>query len=230
MSETGWEGPNQIQIQAAMKLYAAAAAAMPAVTVVTVADSGGAFTGAAFAATATATVFGVDLPAPALTYFLGTSATGTPLNGAPTDPGTYTLLASYAGNAEYPAASAQTMFTISAPAPAPAIATAAPSTNTTTSPAAASTTAVAPSPQATPTAGTSPTVSAVPPASNDARSVDPQPIHLGYLGTDSFNMKLEEKRRLQRLHYQFTRPTLPYVALEALPHAVKRTTHRKRAA
>jgi hypothetical protein len=90
-----------------------------------VADSGGTYNGGAFAATATVAgvVPGVDTtPAaqlegvtPTLTYYAGYTASGTPLTGAPVLPGTYTVLASFAGSADYTAASATTTFTIQAP-------------------------------------------------------------------------------------------------------------------
>ena len=38
---------------------------------------------------------------PSLTYYSGTSATGTALTGAPTTAGTYTVLASFAGSTDY---------------------------------------------------------------------------------------------------------------------------------
>src|SRR5207244_3289257 len=62
-------------------------------------------------ATPAATLEGVGLT---LTYFAGTSATGTPLPGAPSAVGTYTALASFAGSADYAAASATVTFTIQA--------------------------------------------------------------------------------------------------------------------
>src|SRR5205823_4220918 len=89
---------------------------------VAVTDAGGTYTGSPFPAAATvagvipgldatpaATLEGVGLT---LTYFAGTSATGTPLPGAPSAVGTYTALASFAGSADYAAASATVTFTI----------------------------------------------------------------------------------------------------------------------
>ncbi len=81
------------------------------------------FTGAPFAATATVltidgqavtTLEGVSLT---LTYYAGTSATGTPLSGAPTHAGTYTVVAGFSGSTDYTADSASTTFTISQVAP-----------------------------------------------------------------------------------------------------------------
>ena len=90
---------------------------------VTVSDPSGTYNGSAFAATDTVAgvVSGVDTtPAaslesvtPSLTYYSGTGATGTALSGAPTSVGTYTVLASFAGSADYTSASASTTFTIS---------------------------------------------------------------------------------------------------------------------
>jgi hypothetical protein len=90
---------------------------------VTVSDPGGIYTGAPFPASAT--VAGVvegldDIPGPALegvgltlTYYTGTSADGTPLVGAPSAPGTYTVVAWFAGSTDYKTASASVIFTIS---------------------------------------------------------------------------------------------------------------------
>jgi hypothetical protein len=88
---------------------------------------GGTYSGAAIAATATVAgvVAGVDAtPAaslegvsPALTYYAGTTATGTPLPGAPTSVGTYTVVASFPGSADYLAATAQVTFTINQATP-----------------------------------------------------------------------------------------------------------------
>jgi hypothetical protein len=59
---------------------------------------------------ATGSVIGVgtpapDLGAPTFTYYSGSSATGTPLGGAPLGVGQYTVLASFAGSANYAATS-----------------------------------------------------------------------------------------------------------------------------
>ena len=71
-------------------------------------DNSGAYTGAAFTAT-TANIEGVNS---SLTYYTGTSATGTALSGAPTTVGTYTVLASFAGSTDYTTGSTSTSFTI----------------------------------------------------------------------------------------------------------------------
>jgi hypothetical protein len=97
----------------------------PATPTVQVTDAGGAFNDTPFAASATVAgvVAGVDTtPAaqlegvtPTLTYYAAPTASGTPLAGAPVLPGTYTVLASFAGSADYTAASATATFTIQAP-------------------------------------------------------------------------------------------------------------------
>ncbi len=96
----------------------------PATPNVTVTDAGGKFTGQPFPATATVAgvVPGVDTtPAPSLegvsptlAYYTGSSDSGTALPGAPSAVGTYTVVASFAGSADYTAASASTTFVISA--------------------------------------------------------------------------------------------------------------------
>jgi hypothetical protein len=81
---------------------------------VSVSDAGGTYDGVAFSATAT--VAGVSgTPAsslegvsPTLTYYAGATA----LPGAPAGAGTYTVVATFAGSADYGAASASTTFTI----------------------------------------------------------------------------------------------------------------------
>ncbi len=86
-------------------------------------DAGGIFTGLAFAATATvaglsgtagATLEGVGLT---LSYYNGSTATGTPLSGAPTAAGTYTVAAAFAGSTDYLPGSSQATFTIAPATP-----------------------------------------------------------------------------------------------------------------
>jgi sugar lactone lactonase YvrE len=94
---------------------------------VTVSDAGGTYTGSSLAAAATVAgvVSGVDSnPAeslesvtPSLIYYAGTSAAGIFLSGAPSTAGTYTVLASFAGSADYTSGTASTTFTISQAAP-----------------------------------------------------------------------------------------------------------------
>src|SRR5439155_25639455 len=50
---------------------------------------------------------------PTDTYYTGSTESGTPLSGAPSNAGTYTAVAAFAGSADYTSASAQTTFTIS---------------------------------------------------------------------------------------------------------------------
>ena len=53
-----------------------------------------------------------------LTYFAGPDTTGTQLPSAPTDAGTYTVLASYTGSLDYTAASGTATYTIARATPA----------------------------------------------------------------------------------------------------------------
>ncbi len=95
------------------------AQATPAVSVT---DAGGIYDGQPFPAMATVAgvIAGVDntpaaiLQGVALTlsYYAGSSANGTALAGAPTQAGTYTVVASFAGSTDYTAASASATFTI----------------------------------------------------------------------------------------------------------------------
>ncbi len=80
---------------------------------VSVTDNGGTYSGSAFTAT-TASLEGIT---PGLTYYTGTSATGTSLSGTPATAGTYTVLASFVGSTDYTTGTANTTFTISQAAP-----------------------------------------------------------------------------------------------------------------
>ena len=53
-----------------------------------------------------------DLGTPEFTYYSGSDTTGSSLSGAPSDAGTYTVLASFAGNGNYNSASATKTITI----------------------------------------------------------------------------------------------------------------------
>ena len=53
-----------------------------------------------------------DLGTPDLTYYSGSDTSGSSLAGAPTDAGTYTVLASFAGNGNYNLSSATKTITI----------------------------------------------------------------------------------------------------------------------
>jgi Bacterial Ig-like domain (group 3) len=97
---------------------------------VSVSINGGAYNGSAF--NATTTVAGVSGQAaaslegitPAPVYYAGSTATGTPLTGAPTDAGTYTVVATFAGSADYAAhTSAAVTFTIAKATPTVSVAT-----------------------------------------------------------------------------------------------------------
>jgi hypothetical protein len=82
---------------------------VPAVSV----TAGSTYTGQAHPASGSITgVNGVPLGTPTFVYYSGSTAGGTPLPGAPTAAGTYTVVASYAGSANYAAATAQTTFVI----------------------------------------------------------------------------------------------------------------------
>ena len=72
----------------------------------TVSDPGGRFTGSAFPATAKVNGLSkLEGVSPTLLYYSGSSATGTPLPGAPSAAGTYTVVAKFAGSVDYAAAS-----------------------------------------------------------------------------------------------------------------------------
>ena len=77
---------------------------------VTVTDAGGAFNGQPFPATASVAGVGGTQAAslegvtPTLTYYASATVGGTPMSGVPTDAGTYTVVASFAGSADYKAA------------------------------------------------------------------------------------------------------------------------------
>ena len=94
----------------------------PAAPVVTVIDPGGAYTEATIAAMATVTgVGGAAAPslegvAPTLTYYDGTGSLGTDLgSAAPSDAGTYTVVASFAGSPDYAAAQSEPATFVIAP-------------------------------------------------------------------------------------------------------------------
>jgi hypothetical protein len=89
--------------------------AMPTVAV---SANGGVYNGQGFAVTATVNGGGsLEGVTPTLTWYSGTSASGTPLSSAPVNAGTYTVVASFAGSADYTSGSAQTTFTISKATP-----------------------------------------------------------------------------------------------------------------
>ncbi len=86
---------------------------------VTVSDPSGSFAQAPFVATANI-AGAIGSPGPALegigltiSYYFGAGATNSPLPGAPTTVGTYTVLVTFAGSLDYQPASATAMFTIS---------------------------------------------------------------------------------------------------------------------
>ena len=85
---------------------------------VQVTDASGTFTGKAFTATATVTGLGGAASAslegvtPTLTYYVGTSATGTPRSGPPSQGGTYTVVAAFPGSSDYEPVQSAVTFTI----------------------------------------------------------------------------------------------------------------------
>nr|MBA2712847.1 MBG-2 domain-containing protein [Rubrobacteraceae bacterium] len=73
------------------------------------------YDGSANAASASVSGVGTspeNLGAASLTYYAGSTATGTPLSGAPKDAGTYTVKATFSGNANYNPAEATRTITI----------------------------------------------------------------------------------------------------------------------
>ena len=84
--------------------FAITKATPPAVTVT---DAGGTYWGEAFPATASVTglsgpaSFSLEGEVPTLAYYAGSTATGTPLAGAPTLVGTYTVVATFPGSYDY---------------------------------------------------------------------------------------------------------------------------------
>jgi sugar lactone lactonase YvrE len=84
--------------------------------------AGGVFKNSSFYPNPNATIAGVNGPfagylegvSPTLTYYAGPTASGTPLPGpyGPSQAGTYTVVGSFAGSAEYAAATASATFTI----------------------------------------------------------------------------------------------------------------------
>ena len=81
----------------------------------TVSDAGGTFTGSAFPATYVIngmTNGSLEGVTPTLNYYMGSTASGTPLAGAPSTVGSYSVLATFPGSDSYTSASAHAMFNI----------------------------------------------------------------------------------------------------------------------
>ncbi len=101
---------------------------------VTVKDAGGTYNGKPFPVTAT--IAGVNGDAasslegvsPALTYYAGATASGTPLAGAPVGAGTYTAVAAFPGSTDYQRALARVTFTIAQHLTTAAVASSSPTT------------------------------------------------------------------------------------------------------
>ena len=108
-------GTNAVQVQGSLPANVQPVDITP---VVTVTDADGTYNGTTFAATTTVTSISgsaassLEGVSPTLTYYAGSSPTGTALSGAPTNVGTYTVLATFAGSADYTPASASATFTI----------------------------------------------------------------------------------------------------------------------
>jgi Big-like domain-containing protein len=90
-----------------------------AIPTVAVSARGGTYDGSPFAATATVAGVGgamgssLEGASPTLTYYAGDSPVGAPLSGPPTAAGTYTVVAAFAGSADYASArGAPATFTI----------------------------------------------------------------------------------------------------------------------
>jgi streptogramin lyase len=118
-------GTNEVQVTGSLPATVLPQDITPTVTVT---DAGGNYNGLPF--TATATVTGVSANAtaslegvtPSVTYYAGSAATGTPLAGAPANAGTYTVVASFAGSADYTSATSTAFtFTISKAMPTVAV-------------------------------------------------------------------------------------------------------------
>ncbi len=60
---------------------------------------------------------GLEGVSPGLTYYVGSTAAGSPLAGAPTEAGTYTVVADFPGSTDYTAATAEATFAIAQAAP-----------------------------------------------------------------------------------------------------------------
>jgi hypothetical protein len=87
----------------------------------TVGDAGGIFNGSPFPATALLSAIGatpggsLEGVSPTLTYYVGSTTTGTGSDTAPTDPGTYTVVAGFVGSTHYTAVQSDPVsFTIKA--------------------------------------------------------------------------------------------------------------------
>jgi hypothetical protein len=110
------EGPGAVLDPTSLFTYQGFANVKLQATMSVTAGSG-TYNGKAFSATALVNgTASLDNITPTLTYYSGTSASGTGSSTAPTNAGTYTVMAYFAGDATYGSASATTTFTIN-PAP-----------------------------------------------------------------------------------------------------------------
>ena len=88
-----------------------------ATPLITLTDAGGVYNGSAYPATATVTGLNnasITSPAVTLLYYAGATISGTGSSIAPMTAGTYTVVATFAGNTDYSAASASKTFSIAA--------------------------------------------------------------------------------------------------------------------
>ena len=117
------DGSNFAGSVAAAGVSVTVSQALPTLSVV---DAGGTYNGSAFPATATVAgaISGVDATAqpslesvfPTITYYVGTTVSGGGSAAPPSAPGTYTVVASFAGSPNYAAASSKPLiFSILAP-------------------------------------------------------------------------------------------------------------------
>jgi hypothetical protein len=125
------DGANQPVSFVHIETVAVSFAGGKATPTVSVSDAGGTYNGSPFPATAT--VAGVvtnfdNTPAaslegvaPTFLYYVGNTVSGTGSATAPSTAGTYTVVASFAGSADYSGASAQTTFTIDKATPTVAV-------------------------------------------------------------------------------------------------------------
>ena len=114
-----FNNPNTYNVSASYAATSLQLTFTAATPLVTVGDAGGTFTGSTFPATAlVAGASSLEGVAPTLAYYAGSAATGAPLPDAPSVAGTYTVVASFAGSADYTSAtSSNVTFTITQATP-----------------------------------------------------------------------------------------------------------------
>jgi CSLREA domain-containing protein len=111
----GFSPYNANYVQVGQAAYFSITPAKPTVAVTT---NGGTYTGSAIGATATVTgvsgpaAFALESVAPTLLYYAGQTASGIGTATAPTNVGTYTVVATFPGSADYSTASTSKTFSI----------------------------------------------------------------------------------------------------------------------